>query len=146
MIIVLRKDATKEQIDHILEKVQEWGLKTNVSRGEERTGIGVIGDVPSAVLAAKHTHPGGTATQIDAQPGAQRLGSGDPSGKPHFDERVGLVGHEPGRDTQAVSGDHEGIGPVATDAPLSLDQRLVQVEVGLAHRLGHVAGNESPEV
>jgi 3-deoxy-7-phosphoheptulonate synthase len=44
MIIVLRHDATDEQVDHIVEKIEEWGLKSNVSRGAERTIIGVIGD------------------------------------------------------------------------------------------------------
>ncbi len=44
MIIVLRPDATKKQIDHIIEKVKKLGLKTMVSRGIERTIIGVIGE------------------------------------------------------------------------------------------------------
>lgn len=44
MIIVLRPDSTAEQIDHILERIQELGLKPHVSRGEVRTIIGVIGD------------------------------------------------------------------------------------------------------
>lgn len=51
MIIVLRKDATEEQIRHIVEKVAEWGLKANVSRGTERTVIGVLGD--EALLRTK---------------------------------------------------------------------------------------------
>jgi 3-deoxy-7-phosphoheptulonate synthase len=44
MIIVLRPDATKKQIDHIIEKVKKLGLKPMVSRGVERTIIGVIGE------------------------------------------------------------------------------------------------------
>src|SRR3989338_8403270 len=44
MIIVLRPDATKKQIDHIIAKVKKLGLKTIVSRGVERTIIGVIGE------------------------------------------------------------------------------------------------------
>ncbi|MCM8789891.1 MAG: 3-deoxy-7-phosphoheptulonate synthase [Candidatus Omnitrophica bacterium] len=48
MIIVLRPDATEEQISHIIEKVQKLGLKPHVSRGVERTIIGVIG--PEDVL------------------------------------------------------------------------------------------------
>ena len=44
MIIVLRPDATKKQIDHIIAKVKKLGLKTMVSRGVERTIIGVIGE------------------------------------------------------------------------------------------------------
>lgn len=44
MIIVLRPDATKKDIDHIIKKVKGLGLKTMVSRGVERTIIGVIGE------------------------------------------------------------------------------------------------------
>lgn len=44
MIIVLKQDATDAQIQHIVEKIKEWGLTPNLSRGAERTIIGVIGD------------------------------------------------------------------------------------------------------
>jgi len=44
MIIVLRPDVTKKQVDHIVEKVKKLGLKPMVSRGVERTIIGVIGE------------------------------------------------------------------------------------------------------
>src|SRR6516225_280255 len=44
MIIVLRPNSTSEQIDHILERIQELGFKPHLSRGEQRTIIGVIGD------------------------------------------------------------------------------------------------------
>lgn len=43
-IIVLGHDATKEEIKHITRKLESWGLKANISRGTERTIIGVIGD------------------------------------------------------------------------------------------------------
>jgi len=44
MIIVLKPQSTDAQIDHILERIQELGLKPHLSRGEHRTIIGVIGD------------------------------------------------------------------------------------------------------
>lgn len=44
MIIVLKRDATEEQIQHIVQSIREWGLTPNLSRGTERTIIGVIGD------------------------------------------------------------------------------------------------------
>src|SRR5262245_60025986 len=44
MIIVLRPNSTDEQIDHILDRIAELGLKPHVSRGEQRTIIGVIGE------------------------------------------------------------------------------------------------------
>ncbi len=44
MIIVLKKTATEEQIQHIVESIKGWGLTPNLSRGTERSIIGVIGD------------------------------------------------------------------------------------------------------
>lgn len=43
MIIVLRPGATEEQVEHIVERVTKLGLKPMVSKGTERTIIGVIG-------------------------------------------------------------------------------------------------------
>jgi 3-deoxy-7-phosphoheptulonate synthase len=44
MILVIRPEATLEQIDHIIERVKELGFTPHISRGESRTIIGVIGD------------------------------------------------------------------------------------------------------
>src|SRR5437660_12714997 len=44
MIIVLQPQPTEEQIQHVLERITELGLKPHLSRGEQRTIIGVIGD------------------------------------------------------------------------------------------------------
>jgi 3-deoxy-7-phosphoheptulonate synthase len=44
MIIVIRPDTTEAQIEHVLERIAELGLKPHVSKGETRTIIGVIGD------------------------------------------------------------------------------------------------------
>src|SRR3990172_6996562 len=43
-IIVLRPDATEEALRHILKKLESKGLNAHVSKGTERTIIGVIGD------------------------------------------------------------------------------------------------------
>lgn len=43
-IIVLKPDATEEALKHIIKKLEGKGLSANVSRGTERTIIGVIGD------------------------------------------------------------------------------------------------------
>ncbi len=43
MIIVLKPTATKKQLDHLLERIKTLGLKPMVSKGTERTIIGVIG-------------------------------------------------------------------------------------------------------
>ena len=44
MIIVTRKSITDAELDHIRERVEQAGLRTHVSRGEQRTIIGCIGD------------------------------------------------------------------------------------------------------
>lgn len=44
MIIVFKPTATEENIDHVTDRLRELGLKSQMSRGEERTIIGVIGD------------------------------------------------------------------------------------------------------
>ena len=62
MIIVLRPDATEQQIDHIVEKVKKLGLKAMISRGAERTIIGVIG--PEGVIQAM---------PVEVYPGVERV-------------------------------------------------------------------------
>jgi 3-deoxy-7-phosphoheptulonate synthase len=58
MIIVLRSDATDAQINHIVEKVESWGLKGMVSRGIERTIIGVIGEEDVLRAQPLEVYPG----------------------------------------------------------------------------------------
>jgi len=43
-IIVLKPTATEEELKRIVKKLEHRGLKANISRGTERTVIGVIGD------------------------------------------------------------------------------------------------------
>lgn len=44
MIIVTRAGVTRDQVDHIRERVEAAGLKTHLSVGEHRTIIGCVGD------------------------------------------------------------------------------------------------------
>jgi 3-deoxy-7-phosphoheptulonate synthase len=62
MIIVLRPDATNQQIEHIIEKVQKLGLTPHVSKGTERTIIGVIG--PEDILRV---------TPLEVFPGVEKV-------------------------------------------------------------------------
>ncbi len=62
MIIVLKPEATQAQIDHIIDKVQALGLTPHVSKGSERTIIGVIG--PEDVLRV---------TPLDVFPGVENV-------------------------------------------------------------------------
>ena len=85
MIIVLEATATPQQIDDILGRIKELGLRSHRSDGEERTIIGVIGDeeklqteplqaMPGVEkvlpilkpfkLASRQMHPGDTVAMI----------------------------------------------------------------------------------
>ena len=44
MIIVMSPEATEQQIEAVVKKIQEYGCDANISRGVERTLIGAIGD------------------------------------------------------------------------------------------------------
>ena len=43
MIISMRPHATKEQIDHVCERIREFGYRVHSIEGEERVVIGVVG-------------------------------------------------------------------------------------------------------
>jgi 3-deoxy-7-phosphoheptulonate synthase len=44
MIIVMRPDASEENLQHLVDIITEKGLKAHISRGTERTIVGCIGD------------------------------------------------------------------------------------------------------
>ena len=44
MIIVLKPSVSEDEIKHVVEKIEKIGLKAHISKGVERTIIGVIGD------------------------------------------------------------------------------------------------------
>jgi 3-deoxy-7-phosphoheptulonate synthase len=44
MMIIMRTDATQDQITRVIERVQTNGLQAHLSQGAERTVIGAIGD------------------------------------------------------------------------------------------------------
>jgi 3-deoxy-7-phosphoheptulonate synthase len=62
MIIVLRRDATQEQMDYIIERMKKLGLTPHISKGTERTIIGAIG--PEDVLRV---------TPLEAFPGVEKV-------------------------------------------------------------------------
>ena len=43
-IIVLSRDTTEKQLGRIVKKLESRGLQANISKGTERTIVGVIGD------------------------------------------------------------------------------------------------------
>ena len=44
MIIVLKPEATPQDIEHLVDRLRSMGLKSQITKGEERTVVGVIGD------------------------------------------------------------------------------------------------------
>lgn len=44
MIVVMTRDATADQVQHLVERVAELGLKAHVLQGVERTVVALIGD------------------------------------------------------------------------------------------------------
>lgn len=44
MMIIMRTDATKDQIGKVIRRIEDYGLGAHLSEGEERTVIGAIGD------------------------------------------------------------------------------------------------------
>ena len=45
MMIIMRANATQTDIDHVVKRVKTYGVEVHISEGEERTIIGVVGDV-----------------------------------------------------------------------------------------------------
>ena len=58
MIVVMKHSATPEEIHHICERIKELGLTAHVSRGVERTIIGVIGEEDKVRVKPLETYPG----------------------------------------------------------------------------------------
>lgn len=58
MIIIMRPDATEEQIDHVAQKLKTHGFGVHLSRGTERTVIGAIGDKSAIELETIQMLPG----------------------------------------------------------------------------------------
>ncbi|MCM8786479.1 MAG: 3-deoxy-7-phosphoheptulonate synthase [Candidatus Omnitrophica bacterium] len=58
MIIVFKKGATEEEINAVVERVEKLGLKAMVSKGVERTIVGVIGPEDVVRLQPLEIFPG----------------------------------------------------------------------------------------
>jgi 3-deoxy-7-phosphoheptulonate synthase len=58
MIVVLRRDATEAQIDHLIEKIKKLGLTPHISKGTERTIVGVIGPEDILQITPLEVFPG----------------------------------------------------------------------------------------
>ncbi|MBA7506793.1 Phospho-2-dehydro-3-deoxyheptonate aldolase [subsurface metagenome] len=43
-MIIMKTDATKEQIAQVVKEIKRYGLRADVSKGKYRTVIGLVGD------------------------------------------------------------------------------------------------------
>lgn len=57
-MIIMKKDATPEQVQHVIDEVTKVGLRTDVSRGAHLTIIGLIGDETRVDFTHLATLPG----------------------------------------------------------------------------------------
>src|SRR6187402_1285090 len=58
MIVVMRRDAKEQDIQHMIQQVESLGLKPTVLRGTERTVIAAIGDERNAPVGILESGPG----------------------------------------------------------------------------------------
>lgn len=58
MIVVMKPGATKEQVEHMIQRVEELGLKSHVIYGTERTVIAAIGDKRDEHRTSLESGPG----------------------------------------------------------------------------------------
>ena len=58
MIIVMKPKASQEQLDHLIEKIKSLGFSVNISKGKERTVIGVIGEEDKLRVQPLEAFPG----------------------------------------------------------------------------------------
>ena len=99
MIVVMKKGVTEQDIEGVLERIKTAGFRSNLSRGDERTIIGVIGDDRQVVDASEYEglsgvaevlrvlkpfklasidfQPSPTVVTIGQGPGAVRIGAGE---------------------------------------------------------------------
>ncbi len=115
MIIILKESVTDEQIQHVADKVVQFGLQPSISRGTYRTVIGVIGDETVLQSAPLGAIPG-VAEVIPVMP-AYKLASRKAHPKPTIVE----VGS--GKAKVKIGGGHLGMiaGPCAVEARERMD-------------------------
>lgn len=58
MIIVLKPESTQQQIDALMARIRELGLRAHLSQGEQRTIVGVIGEEEKLQVQPLQAMPG----------------------------------------------------------------------------------------
>ena len=58
MIVVMEKSSSDQQIEHIVNRISELGLKSHIIRGTERTVIAAVGDDRKIKVESFESYPG----------------------------------------------------------------------------------------
>src|SRR5438034_2662095 len=58
MIVVMKPAASRQQIDHIIERIEQLGLRSHVIEGTERTVVAAIGEKRDGAKQALETGEG----------------------------------------------------------------------------------------
>src|ERR1700709_2379867 len=65
MIISMRPHATKQEVEHVCERIREFGFRVHSIEGEERVVIGVVGSGGDVT---------GCLESLEAKPGVEKAG------------------------------------------------------------------------
>ena len=122
MIIITRPNVTDAEIDHIRERIEAVGMRTHLSRGEQRTIIGCIGDESLLQEVPLRSLPGVESVTPVLKP--YKLASREFAA----DRTVVRVG---GRDAQASFG---GTAVTVIAGPCSVESREMLAETARAVR------------
>lgn len=57
-MIIMKKDATQQEIDSVVSEVKKYGLRADISRGEHLTVIGLVGDERKVPFSRLEVMPG----------------------------------------------------------------------------------------
>jgi 3-deoxy-7-phosphoheptulonate synthase len=116
MIIITRANVTDAEIDHIRERIEAAGMRTHLSRGEQRTIIGCIGDESLLAEVPLRSLPGVESVTPVLKP--YKLASREFAAE----RTVVRVG---GRDGQATFG---GNGLTVIAGPCSVESREMLID------------------
>ncbi len=125
MIIVLKRGATKEQADELLEKIEGEGLKSLYMPGSERTVLGALGD--ERVLARLHLESHPLVESVKAILAPYKLVSREI----HSHDSIVKIGNA------AIGGDHFMViaGPCAVESAEQMHATAEQVKAAGGHAL-----------
>jgi len=118
MVIVMHSGASREQLDHVVQRVKHLGLKTHITTGKGKSIIGVIGDTTEIDTGTFMPLPG--VERVERVSSPYKLASREPNGKLLRSNTVVSVGNVPigGNDIIIIAGPCaiEGEAQIATIA------------------------------